>query len=392
MTSNADRRRVVGRIRRKNEDEFGEGARAAVQKLLSAGLPHSWMYIYELTQNAVDAGASRVCWRSEGDAVTFQHDGPLALEESHVKGLSSLGASTKGLATVGFMGVGFKSVFARFREARVSDADWRFRFDVRVRCGDLESKVPEWFDTLRPHWDDEVPAPDAGYTTAFLLGRPAEPQRPVTDDLELLASTANRTTLAVLARRGLTQVSVEDVVWELSVEDDIVTVRHSGSEARWRWKAFVAHYRPDDAAMRRFLEVRQETHEQADPGGRRAERQVVGLLPLDDNGLPQPADRGCVYATLPTQVQIPFRIPPAGRLVRQRRPAATARGRWRRLAGSHRETGPGNRPAVVDLAVEPVGWGAAVRLPRHLRARERRRPARRIAQENARRPRAHPRR
>ena len=267
MTSNADRRRVVGRIRRKNEDEFGEGARAAVQKLLSAGLPHSWMYIYELTQNAVDAGASRVCWRSEGDAVTFQHDGPLALEESHVKGLSSLGASTKGLATVGFMGVGFKSVFARFREARVSDADWRFRFDVRVRCGDLESKVPEWFDTLRPHWDDEVPAPDAGYTTAFLLGRPAEPQRPVTDDLELLASTANRTTLAVLARRGLTQVSVEDVVWELSVEDDIVTVRHSGSEARWRWKAFVAHYRPDDAAMRRFLEVRQETHEQADPGG-----------------------------------------------------------------------------------------------------------------------------
>ena len=306
MTTNTDRRSVVDRIRLKNDDEFGEGARAAVQKLLSAGLPHPWMYVYELTQNAVDAGARRVCWRSEGDAVTFQHDGPLALDESHVRGLSSLGASTKGLATVGFMGVGFKSVFARFREACVSDADWRFRFDVRVRRGDLESEVPEWFDTLRPHWDDEVPAPDAGYTTAFFLGRPAEPQRPVTDDLERLASTANRTTLAVLARRGLTQVSVDDVVWDLSVEDDIVTVRRSGSEARWRWKAFVAHYRPDDAAMRRFLEVRQETHDQIDPGGRRAERQVVGLLPLDDDGLPKPADHGCVYATLPTQVQIPF--------------------------------------------------------------------------------------
>ena len=306
MTTNVDRRSVVDMIRSKSDDEFGEGARAAVQKLLSAGLPHPWMYIYELTQNAVDAGAKRVCWRSEGDTVTFQHDGPLALDESHVRGLSSLGASTKGLATVGFMGVGFKSVFARFREARVSDADWRFRFDVRVRRGELESEVPEWFDTLRPHWDDEVPAPDAGYTTAFLLGRPAKPQRPVTDDLARLASTENRTTLAVLALRGLTQVSVDEVVWEFSVEDDIVTVRRSGSEARWRWKAFVAHYRPDDAAMRRFLEVRQETHERVDPGGRRAERQVVGLLRLDDDGLPRPADHGCVYATLPTQVWIPF--------------------------------------------------------------------------------------
>ena len=228
------------------------------------------------------------------------------MDESHVRGLSSLGASTKGLATVGFMGVGFKSVFARFREARVSGADWRFRFDVRVRRGDLESEVPEWFDTLRPDWDDEVHAPDAGYTTAFLLGRPAEPQRPVTDDLKRLASTENRTTLAVLALRGLTQVSVDEVVWDLSVEDDVVTVHRSGSNARWRWKAFVAHYRPHDAAMRRFLEVRQETHDQVDPEGRRAERQVVGLLPLDDDGLPRPADHGCVYATLPTQVRIPF--------------------------------------------------------------------------------------
>ena len=216
MTTNADRRSVVDGIRRENEDEFGERARAAVQKLLSAGLPPPWMYVYELTQNALDAGARRVCWRSEGDAVTFQHDGRLALDESHVRGLSSLGASTKGLATVGFMGVGFKSVFARFREACVSGADWRFRFDVHVRGGDLGSEVPEWFDTLRPHWDDEAPAPDAGYTTAFFLGRPADRQRPVADDLERLASTENRATLAVLARRGLTQVSVDDVVWDLA--------------------------------------------------------------------------------------------------------------------------------------------------------------------------------
>ena len=306
MTTDADRRAVVDRIRRDNEEQFGKGARIAVQKMLSADVPHPWMYVYELTQNAIDAGARRVCWRAEGDTVMFQHDGRTALDESHVRGLSSLGASTKGLGMVGFMGVGFKAVFARFREACVSDFRWRFRFHVGVRHGDLGSQVPEWFDTLRPHWDDEAPDPDKGYSTAFLLRRPADPRRPVDDDLARLASSENGTPLAVLARRGLTEMHVANVVWSLSVDDGIVTVRRSESDSPWRWRAFVSRYRPDDDAMRRLLEVRQETHDQIDKGGRRVEREVVGLLPLDDNGVPQPPDHGRVYATLPTQVRIPF--------------------------------------------------------------------------------------
>ena len=306
MTTDADRRAVVDRIRRDNEEQFRKGARVAVQKMLSADVPHPWMYVYELTQNAIDAGARRVCWRTEGDTVMFQHDGCTALDESHVRGLSSLGASTKGLRMVGFMGVGFKSVFARFREARVSGFRWRFRFHVGVRHGDLGSQVPVWFDTLRPHWDDEVPDPDKGYTTAFHLRRPADPKRPVDDDLARLASPKNGTPLAVLARRGLTEMHVENVVWNLSVDDSIVTVRRSGSDAPWRWRAFVSRYRPDDDAMRRLLEVRQKTHDQIDERGRRVEREVVGLVPLDDNGLPRPSDHGRVYATLPTRVRIPF--------------------------------------------------------------------------------------
>ena len=110
----------------------------------------------------------------------------------------------------------------------------------------------------------------------------------------------------MLARRGLTEMHVENVVWNLSVEDSIVTVRRSGNDAPWRWRAFVSKYRPDDDAMRPLLEVRQETHDQIDERGRRVEREVVGLQPLDDNGLPQPPDHGRVYATLPTQVRIPF--------------------------------------------------------------------------------------
>ena len=35
-------------------------------------------------------------------------------------------------------------------------------------------------------------------------------------------------------------------------------------------------------------------------------RRIMGVLPLDNDGLPAPPRRGCVYATLPTEVTLPF--------------------------------------------------------------------------------------
>ena len=304
--ADADRRLAVERIRQENENDFGIRARAAVQKLLTPALPHPWMYVYELTQNALDAGAQRIYWQADGGSVLFQHNGDDELDESDVRGIASLGASTKGLAAVGFMGIGFKSVFARFREAQVSGFGWRFRFDVGVRQGALGSTVPEWFDTLCPHWDDDVLSPDESYTTAFRLRRPTDPSLPVEKDLEQLASLEDPTPLAVLALRGLTQVRVGKETWDLAVDDGMVSLGRSGHPRLWQWKAFDSTYRPDDEAMRQFLEVRQSIRDQIDERGRRVERRVVGLLPFDEDGLPRPPARGRVYSTLPTQARIPF--------------------------------------------------------------------------------------
>lgn len=308
MTGEAHRRSFVEKVRQENEQEFGPRAQRAVQRLLPAGLPYRWTYVYELTQNAVDAGARCVVWRIDGDAVVFQHDGDARLDKRHVRGIASLGASTKGLTAVGFMGVGFKSVFARFRRARISGFGWRFKFDVGTRRGDLDSSVTQWFDTLRPLWDEEGPNPDDGYSTAFRLERPVALPRPVAEDIERLASPDDPTPLAVLALRGLKQVRVGGVIWNLAVDDGVVEVRCSERETVWRWKSFVSRYRPDDDAMRRFLEVRQETQDHVGYDGRRVEREVVGLLPLDNDRLPNPPNHGRVYATLPTPVQVPFRF------------------------------------------------------------------------------------
>ena len=279
-----------------------------MQALLSAGHPHPWTYVYELTQNALDAGARRVSWQIDDDAVVFQHDGRTALDEPHVRGLASLGASTKGLANVGFMGVGFKSVFARFRTARVSGFGFRFKFDVSSRPGALGNSITHWFDTLLPHWDDDLYDTDSGYTTTFRLERPVVSDRSIADDLARISSPEDPTPLAVLSLRGLKQVRVNDVRWDLSADGDAVSVsRHHGqNKSTWRWMSFVSRYRPDDAAMRQLLIVRQQTHEQVSDDGQRIRREVVGLVPIDRDGLPDPPQHGLVYATLPTQVQVPF--------------------------------------------------------------------------------------
>ena len=306
MTTYSEKKAIIDEIRLKNRQDFGNGARQFVQKVLGAGLSDDWMYVYELIQNASDAGAKRVWFQTNGDTLLFQHDGSVPLDKQHVESIASAGKSTKGLDMVGFMGIGFKSVFARFLRAKVSGFGWRFCFNVNTCETDFGGKNQTWFDTLLPFWDDSAPDPSHGYTTAFLLENPIKPTRTLESDLNRIASVEDPTPLAVLAIRGLEKVQVGDEAWELSIDNGIVIVRRSEPENTWRWKFFVSAYRPDDEAMDRLLQVRQETHEQLDKSGQRRKRKVVGLLPLDSNGMPEPPIHGQVYATLPTQVQVPF--------------------------------------------------------------------------------------
>lgn len=307
--SERHRRESLSSIRRQNEADFAPAARSAVEQMLSAGHSHPWTYVYELTQNAIDADARRVAWQQTGqDTVVFRHDGVQALDEEHVRALASLGQSTKGLAAIGFMGVGFKSVFARFRRARVSGFGWRFRFHIATERGDLGTRVTRWFDTLLPEWDEESPPlnPGTDYTTAFQLSHPADPDRPLTADLDRLAAPDDPIPLAVLALRGLKEVRIDDATWHLSAKENLVEVRSSATGRLFRWQSFASRYRPGDDEMRAFLEARRKLKEQRDAQGQRPERQVIALLPLDSTGRPAPPDRGHAYATLPTQTPVPF--------------------------------------------------------------------------------------
>ncbi len=133
--------------------------------------------------NAVDAGATKVHWSARDNQVYFQHDGTEELNQKHIRGLASLGASTKGLTSVGFMGVGFKSVYLRFLDVQVSGFGWNIQFSFTVNRGAIEQPIIQWFYTLRPQWAVEELTPINGYTTIFRFGRPRDKTVTLAEDL-----------------------------------------------------------------------------------------------------------------------------------------------------------------------------------------------------------------
>jgi len=73
---------------------------------------------------------------------------------------------------------------------------------------------------------------------------------------------------------------------------------------------FPVDFKPSPRAIARFLEHRriQPTEEEREAVYSEAARprRVVGLLPLDNHGVPAPPPMGRVFATLPTEVSLPF--------------------------------------------------------------------------------------
>ena len=314
--THSNQRAFIEQLARENREFYGTPDGRGVLRAFELTFEHSWTYIFELVQNALDAGARSITLRigEDGDALTLQHDGHRSIGEKDVEGLSKVFRSTKGASTVGFMGVGFKSVFSRFQEARISGWGWTFRYEIDQiegeQYGDLQ---PDLLGAVVPIWDDSIAVPDPGFTTRFEMRRRKDAGPDLISDLAHFLPDDDRTPLAILAASGLERLAVNDRVWELSVAEiqegsSEVTAR-SGNEILL-WQLFSMLFEPSRKAIARFLEHRsiqpsEDEREQVYTDAARP-RRVLGLLPLDDDGMPAPPARGGVYATLPTDVTLPF--------------------------------------------------------------------------------------
>jgi hypothetical protein len=121
-----------GTIRAENIARYGWDT--AVLDLLGHLYSDRTHFIFELIQNAEDAGASELTFTLFADRLEVRHDGR-PFTEADVRGVSGVAQSTKSgdLTSIGRFGIGFKSVYAYTRNPQILSGDERFRIESFVR-------------------------------------------------------------------------------------------------------------------------------------------------------------------------------------------------------------------------------------------------------------------
>lgn len=184
--TNESRKTFVARLANENRRFYDTPDGGGLLRAFELIFEHRWLYLFELVQNALDAGARSIALRltEDGDALIFQHDGNRPLDEKAVEALSEVFRSTKGASSVGFMGIGFKSVFGRFREARISGWGWTFRYEITQVTGETYGDVqPDLLGAVVPIWDDSITAPEPEFTTRFEMRHRTDSGADLQDDL-----------------------------------------------------------------------------------------------------------------------------------------------------------------------------------------------------------------
>lgn len=310
------KKRFVANLGDENRNFYGSPDGQGLLNVIELTFDHRWVYLYELVQNALDVGASSIAisLAEASDALIFQHNGNRSLDEKDVEGLSKVFRSTKGARSVGFMGIGFKSVFIRFQEARISGWGWKFRYEIDKVVGEEFGDVQrDLLGSVVPIWDDTIVVPEQGFTTRFEMRWRTDEGTDIASDLEQFLPDDDRSSLAILAMSGLKHLELDNQVWELGFSEDpdgsFEVTALSENENRL-WRVFSVQFKPSREAIACFLEHRkirptEDNREQVYADAARA-RRVLGVLPLDNDGIPTPPTMGHVYATLPTEVTLPF--------------------------------------------------------------------------------------
>ena len=119
-------------------------------------------FIFELIQNAEDAGATELAFELFEDRLELRHDGR-PFTEADVRGVCGVGQSGKSadLTAIGKFGIGFKSVYAYTKIPRVYSGGEHFRIENYVRPFPVEPLPVAGTLFVFPFDHDTVPAPVA---------------------------------------------------------------------------------------------------------------------------------------------------------------------------------------------------------------------------------------
>ena len=133
------------------ENSFEEG----IKRLLTNLYPDNAHFIYELLQNAEDAGASEVRFVLKTDKLKFEHNGDQLFTIDDIKSITNFGSSTKvedsTTTSIGKFGIGFKAVFAYTATPEIESGKYHFRIREMV-VPDTDGLTPGTLDERKTHF------------------------------------------------------------------------------------------------------------------------------------------------------------------------------------------------------------------------------------------------
>tara|TARA_R110002051_G_scaffold325547_1_gene428773 strand:+ start:27772 stop:31029 length:3258 start_codon:yes stop_codon:yes gene_type:complete len=163
------------------ENGFEEGLR----KLLADLYPDNAHFIYELLQNAEDAGAQEVSFELRPDGLRFEHNGKRSFNVSDIESITGIGQSTKSndATSIGKFGVGFKAVFAYTETPHVQSGEHSFTIH----------------DLFVPTPAERVDRPEGLTSFWFPFNRPGKPSEQAFTEVRRALRELSRTTLLFLS-------------------------------------------------------------------------------------------------------------------------------------------------------------------------------------------------
>ena len=135
------------KLKQENIKEYGRGTvHLSYLGMLYSDRTH---FVFELLQNAEDAGASHVRVDLYADRLEFRHNGR-PFDSGDVKGICSVGQSVKkeDLTLIGKFGIGFKSVYAYTNRPEVHSSDEHFAIEHFVRPKAVAPRQTDGQETL----------------------------------------------------------------------------------------------------------------------------------------------------------------------------------------------------------------------------------------------------
>jgi hypothetical protein len=179
-------------------------------------------FIFELIQNAEDAGATDLIFEVFEDRLEVRHDGR-PFDEADVRGVCGVGMTSKSgdLTKIGTFGIGFKSVYAYTNSPHIYSGDESFRIENYVR--------PVAADPSAESAPDQVRADDLGTLFVFPFDLASVPAATASAEIAAALTAIDAETLLFLrsiVRLRVRGIGVEDAALTRSAASLSASSRH----------------------------------------------------------------------------------------------------------------------------------------------------------------------